>query len=90
MTESPKQRRARLAEEEASKKAYKKNVNKLRASIRSDISKSSYLAVKYTLEMIENSNSQMLSVANKFNLNGADVVDVYKDILNEHLQKQIS
>lgn len=66
-----------------SEKIHRARINELRRSIRSDIHGSSYLAVRYAMERIEGDPSVLVIEG----LSHGEIVETYRDILNEHIKK---
>ena len=66
-----------------SEKIHRARINELRRSIRSDIHSSSYLAVRYAMEHIERDPSALAIEG----LSHGEIVETYRDILNEHIKK---
>ena len=85
--ESLKERKARLEQERLEQKERNNRINKLRSSIRSDITKSSYLSVRYQLQLIEGSVRMMKDVTDKYNLTDAEVIESYNYVFDQHLGK---
>lgn len=79
--ETIQQRRDRLDKENSDAKARSERINKLRSSIRSDITEHGIRAVELQLEWFKSSENVKVSVPN---LSKDEVIECYDYVINKH------